>query len=168
MKQIEQRKKQVFFETNVLLSELGFRATSIDMTRPWGGFFVVDENQAAAFAGHFFPDQQLEEISAEKKLSPKILLVAPGQKLSWQYHNRRAEVWRCIKGEVSVITSDTDEEKNKQKLQPDDFISLKQGERHRLIGESDWGIVAEIWMHTDRSHPSDEEDIIRLQDEYGR
>lgn len=165
---MDQRKKQVFFETNVLLSELGFRATAVDMTRPWGGFFVVDENQASAFASHFFPDEKIEITTNEMKLSPKILLVAPGQKLSWQYHSRRAEVWRCIQGEVSVVTSDTDEEKNKQKLLANDFISLKQGERHRLIGESDWGIVAEIWMHTDPSHPSDEEDIVRLQDEYGR
>ena len=48
------------------------------------------------------------------------------------------------------------------------IIQLKQGERHRLIGLDGWGIVAEIWRHTDASNPSNEDDIIRLQDDFGR
>jgi hypothetical protein len=47
-------------------------------------------------------------------------------------------------------------------------VNLKQGERHRLVGLNDWGIVAEIWMHTDPNLPSDEEDIVRINDEFGR
>ena len=47
-------------------------------------------------------------------------------------------------------------------------IQLKQGERHRLVGLDNWGIVAEIWQHTDAANPSDEEDIIRVQDDFGR
>jgi hypothetical protein len=39
--------------------------------------------------------------------------------------------------------------------------------RHRLIGLDDFGVVAEIWQHTD-AIPSDEEDIIRVQDDFGR
>jgi hypothetical protein len=49
-----------------------------------------------------------------------------------------------------------------------EVVSLQQGERHRLIGRHDWGVVAEIWMHTDPNHPSDEDDIVRLQDDYSR
>ena len=49
-----------------------------------------------------------------------------------------------------------------------DQIILKQGERHRLVGLEDLGIVAEIWQHTDKNQPSDEEDIIRIQDDFGR
>jgi hypothetical protein len=40
--------------------------------------------------------------------------------------------------------------------------------RHRLVGLGDWGVLAEIWQHTDLQNPSDEEDIVRLQDDYGR
>lgn len=47
-------------------------------------------------------------------------------------------------------------------------MSLKQGERHRLVGVDEWGIVAEIWQHTDAAHPSDEDDIVRVQDDFGR
>ena len=31
-----------------------------------------------------------------------------------------------------------------------------------------FAVVAEIWQHTDPEHPSDEDDIIRLQDDFGR
>ena len=69
---------------------------------------------------------------------------------------------------ASVVTSNTDEEKDLAELKIGDIIQLKQGERHRLIGLSGWGIIAEIWRHTDPSNPSDESDIVRLQDDFGR
>ena len=102
------------------------------------------------------------------KLSPKILLVAPKNRLSWQYHHRRAEIWKLIGGEAGVITSDTDEEKETRYLKANDIVELKQGVRHRLIGINNWGIIAEIWQHTDAAYPSDEEDIVRVQDDFGR
>ncbi|MFO0703343.1 MAG: phosphoheptose isomerase, partial [Patescibacteria group bacterium] len=40
--------------------------------------------------------------------------------------------------------------------------------RHRLIGAGVWGVVAEIWQHTDPTKPSDEQDIVRVSDAYGR
>ena len=49
-----------------------------------------------------------------------------------------------------------------------DQIILQQGERYRLIGLDDQSIVFEIWQHTDSDHPSDVEDIIRVQDDFGR
>ena len=96
------------------------------------------------------------------------MVVAPEKRLSWQYHHRRAEIWKLIGGIAGVVISNTDEQKEPQQLNIGDIIQLKQGERHRLIGLSGWGIVAEIWRHTDPSNPSDEEDIVRLQDDFGR
>ena len=49
-----------------------------------------------------------------------------------------------------------------------DVITLKKGERHRLIGLDGWGVVAEFWQHTDAESPSNEDDIVRLQDDYAR
>ena len=158
----------VFDETTTLLNELGLRIIEEDRTRPWGGFFVVDESQTAPFAHHFFPEEDFEKLKLSEKLSPKILMVAPGKRLSWQYHHRRAEIWRCIAGSVAVATSQSDEETQKHILKPGDKIKLQQGERHRLIGLDGWGVVAEIWQHTDASNPSDEDDIVRLQDDFGR
>ena len=101
-------------------------------------------------------------------MSPKILVVAPNKRLSWQYHHRRAEIWQVVSGIVGVVTSNTDEEGELQKLSPRATIKLEKGERHRLIGLDDWGIVSEIWQHTDIDNPSDESDIVRVQDDFGR
>ena len=148
-----------------MLDEEDFTIVDRDFSRPWGGFFVIDDSQAAAFIKEFFP---LEKFSTSGKLSPKILIVAPGKRLSWQYHYRRAEIWRVVAGECGVVTSLTDEEGALAEYEPGDIIHLGQGERHRLIGLGTFGVIAEIWQHTDASNPSNEEDIVRLQDDFGR
>lgn len=140
----------------------------IDQKRPWGGFFVIEEKDAEKFIDTFFQDIKKEILKTSEKLSPKVLIVAPGKRLSWQYHHRRAEIWKLIAGTGSLITSDTDDEKEKITLKLGENIQLKQGERHRLIGLDNWGIIAEIWQHTDIENPSDENDIVRLQDDFGR
>jgi mannose-6-phosphate isomerase len=160
--------KKVFNETAELLNRLGFSIVKEDKQRPWGGFFVIDEAQAEKFAHHFFPEKDIQQLKISDKLSPKILMVAPHKKLSWQYHLRRAEIWNCISGPVGVMTSNTDEENEKHLIREGETIKLEQGERHRLMGLDNWGIVAEIWVHTDAANPSDEDDIVRLQDDYGR
>ncbi|PKB18832.1 phosphoheptose isomerase [Flavobacterium sp. 5] len=161
-------KKVVFEQIAAELKKENFTIIKQDDTRPWGGFFVIDENQAVEFAAKFFPHLDLENIKITNKLSPKFLVVAPNKRLSWQYHFRRAEIWKVIAGIVGVKTSPTDEEGEIQELAPGAFIQLEKGERHRLIGLDSWGIVAEIWQHTDSENPSDEDDIVRLQDDFGR
>ena len=141
---------------------------SYDFTRPWGGFFVINENQIEKFITKYFSKIEISELKISDKLSPKILVVAPENRLSWQYHNRRAEIWRVTAGTVGVITSETEEEGRLLIYNPGDIIKLKQGQRHRLVGLDGWGVVAEIWQHTDAQNPSDENDIIRLQDDFGR
>ncbi|HET9432648.1 MAG TPA: hypothetical protein VFO37_02770 [Chitinophagaceae bacterium] len=161
-------KEKIFKKVAALLAEANFTIVDKDESRPWGGFYVIDEGQAAEFAKHFFSEENLDEIKITNKLSPKILIVAPRKRLSWQYHHRRAEIWKCISDKVSVATSDTDEHTHTHILNNGDIIKLATGKRHRLIGMDEWGIVAEIWQHTDESNPSDEDDIIRLQDDYNR
>ena len=161
-------KREVFDEIEQFLAKKQLKIDKKDDNRPWGGFFVIDEEEAEKFISHFFPHLKIEDLSISGKLSPKILLVAPQKRLSWQYHHRRAEIWKLIGGEAGVITSDDDKERQKKNLQQGDIVELKQGERHRLIGVENWGIIAEIWRHTDKDNPSDEEDIVRLQDDFGR
>jgi mannose-6-phosphate isomerase-like protein (cupin superfamily) len=165
---IMDQKELIFEQAAKMLAALDFKVVKMDDTRPWGGFFVLDETQAAQFAAHYFPDENMDALKITNKLSPKILLVAPHARLSWQYHHRRAEIWKCISSSVGVVTSDTDEEKQQHTLHEGDIIKLKQGERHRLIGLADWGMVAEIWQHTDAENPSNEDDIVRVQDDFGR
>lgn len=133
-----------------------------------GRIFVIDEDQAQQFADTYFGGLSVEGLRISGKLSPKVLLVAPQQRLSWQYHHRRAEIWQVVAGPVAVATSSTDLKTTSKAYAPGDRIVLRQGERHRLIALDDWGVVAEIWQHTDASHPSDEADIVRVQDDFGR
>lgn len=161
--------RNTVFETiEYFLLENNFNIINKDAERPWGGFFVINENQSEAFIKFFFSDIDQKKLFIGNKLSPKILVVEPGKRLSWQYHFRRAELWKVVDGEVGIVTSETNEENEMKKYSPDSIIKLKKGERHRLIGLNTWGIVAEIWQHTDKGNPSDEEDIVRLQDDYGR
>jgi mannose-6-phosphate isomerase-like protein (cupin superfamily) len=161
-------KKVVFEQIAAALKKEKFTVIKPDETRPWGGFFVIEESQANAFASQFFPHLEMSQIQITNKLSPKILVVAPNKRLSWQFHHRRAEIWKVVAGTVGVKTSNTDEEQEIQQLSSGNFIQLDKGERHRLIGLDSWGIIAEIWQHTDPENPSDEEDIVRLQDDFGR
>lgn len=158
----------IFEKTELLLLSEGFDFERIDFDRPWGGFFVIVERQAAEFTAKYFPGMDNHDLIGGRKVSPKILLVAPNKRLSWQYHHRRSEVWRVVEGEVGVIKSDTDEEGDLKTYKVGEIITLRKGERHRLVGLSSWGKVAEIWQHTDPDNPSDEDDIIRLQDDFGR
>jgi mannose-6-phosphate isomerase len=161
-------KSKIFAEIQGQLEQLGFNIASYDSSRPWGGFFVIDETQAQKFANTYFNSIPVDKLKISGKLSPKILVVAPGKRLSWQYHHRRAEIWTVVKGDVGIVTSNTDTEGELEKYHPGDVITLKQGERHRLIGLDNWGILAEIWQHTNVEQPSDEDDIIRVQDDFGR
>src|SRR5258706_3628393 len=161
-------KPLVFSEVEQHLSRLKLKIVTQDPSRPWGGFFVLRKDQAELFGQLFFAEVKFSDLYLGGKLSPKILLVQPGKRLSWQYHHRRSEIWRVISGKVGVVTSDTDKEGRTTELNAGDTIRLAQGQRHRLVGLDRWGIVAEIWQHTNATLPSDEADIVRLQDDFGR
>ena len=151
-----------------ILSEQKLTVVSQDFTRPWGGFFVIDENQAQEFANLYFDGLDVSGLRVSGKLSPKILLVKPGARLSWQYHHRRKETWRVVNGPVGIARSLTNEQGPVKIFETGNKVVMEKGERHRLIGLENWGVVAEFWQHTNLNHPSDEEDIIRVQDDYKR
>lgn len=161
-------KQEVLQKVQELLNGLHLTVTKHDFDRPWGGFFVINEHQTEDFLRLFFPQLNKEELMIGNKLSPKILVVAPGKRLSWQYHHRRAEIWKVIGGHAGVITSENDQETDLKHLAFGETVVLRQGERHRLVGLNEYGVVAEIWQHTEPEHPSDEDDIVRLQDDFGR
>ena len=146
----------------------GFKVVDKDFERPWGGFLVIDEKQAQDFSDSFFNGMDVSDLKISGKLSPKILMVKSKSRLSWQYHFRREEIWSVYKGTVGVVVSDTDFEKEMIKLRQGDQIKLKKEQRHRLIGLDDWAVIAEIWQHTEKDNPSDEDDIVRINDDYGR
>ena len=166
---VSSSKEDVMKSIESYLAEVDLTVASRDFSRPWGGFFVIDETLAERFIKLYFPHLKVSDLTIAGKLSPKILVVAPGQRLSWQYHHRRAEIWKLISGVAGIVTSETDAEGPLKKLAMGEIIQLKQGQRHRLVGlHEGWGVIAEIWRHTDANNPSDENDIVRVQDDFGR
>src|SRR5210317_782473 len=101
---------EIFTLTAKKLANQGLRIDRSDFERPWGGFIVLDENQAHAFADLYFDGFDVEPLRIGGKLSPKILLVKPEARLSWQYHHRRTETWRVVEGPVGIVRSPTDVE----------------------------------------------------------
>jgi len=149
----------------------GYTATEIDCKRPWGAFLKFSNDEADMFVDEFFPGLSPVEArlgSEGAELSPKILVVSPGQRLSWQYHDRRAERWVFLtKGHY--VKSDTDDETEARAADIGDVVQFSPLERHRLIGDKGgFTVVAEIWQHSDPDNLSDEDDIVRLSDDYSR
>ena len=59
------------------IETIGFKVVSHDFERPQGGFLVIDESQAQAFANQFFKGLDVNTLRIGGKLSPKILIVKP-------------------------------------------------------------------------------------------
>lgn len=161
-------KSHLLLKAREIMVQKGFRILGENEEKPWGGFLVVDSEQIKEFKNEFFRDLDLDESQYAQKLSPKILLIAPKKRLSWQYHHRRSEVWKLIAGEAGIVLSDSDEQGEEVAMELQKLIKLRKGERHRLVGKNTWGIVAELWVHLDPDHLSDEDDIVRLEDDFAR
>jgi mannose-6-phosphate isomerase-like protein (cupin superfamily) len=106
--------------------------------RPWGKY-------------RSFPYKQAKNI--------KIITVNPGASLSLQYHHRRSEFWVVLDKGLEVTVGDKvwQPEKNEEL-----FIPRKTRHRLRCVGQ-EHARVMEIWIGD-----SDESDIVRIQDDYGR
>ncbi len=154
-----------------LEQKLGYHFSDVDDQKPWGAYYRIVDEEADRFLGEFFPDLDPTEARLGNKdlvLSPKILVVAPGQRLSWQYHHYRAERWHFLT-DGGYHKSMDDEQGEVHQAHAGDTVQFETGERHRLVGnDTGYALVAEIWQHTDLAHPSEESDIIRLADDYKR
>jgi len=88
----------------------------------------------------------------------KIVEVYPGQRLSLQYHKKRSERWVCLEGKALVEIG-----RRKRVLRPGQEAEIPTKTRHRLGGGTLGTKVLEIAQGV-----FDEDDIIRLEDDYGR
>lgn len=165
-------KKVAMAQVRDAIQDLEYTVVDQDEEKPWGAYYRFASNQAERFIAEFFPGKNLADMQlghSDVELSPKILLVAPGQRLSWQFHNRRAEIWRFL-SPGAYYKSVTDAPGERQSAKAGHVIQFQQNERHRLCAANDasYTLVAEIWQHSSPGHPSDEDDIVRLEDDYQR
>ena len=119
-------------------AEVKFREKIEEDIRPWGKF-------------RSYPWEQARSI--------KIITVSPGSALSLQYHHKRSEFWVVLDSglEITLGEKTWNPEKGEEI-----FILKKIPHRLRCIGSKP-ARVMEIWIGQ-----SEEEDIVRLSDEYGR
>jgi mannose-1-phosphate guanylyltransferase/mannose-6-phosphate isomerase len=90
----------------------------------------------------------------------KRITVAPGQKLSLQYHHKRAEHWVVTQGQALVQIGDEEFE-----TCPWEYRYIPLGEKHRLTNTGEGELVL-IEMQV--GDYLGEDDIVRLDDVYGR
>lgn len=108
-------------------------------TRPWGGYLVLLDTD---------------------KYKVKRITVNPKKRLSLQYHNKRTETWTVVKGKVEVTLND-----KKQVYSYGETIHIPVGTSHRI--ENIGGEPAEI-IEIQTGTYFGEDDIVRLEDDYGR
>lgn len=163
------QKKDVVGEIEDISIQNGYHIKEENIDKPWGAYLKLDESNIKQFMNDFFPNHGLNISNSTKiEFSPKFLIVEAKQRLSWQYHNRRHEHWSFIT-DGYYHRSENNDIGEKISAKPSECVSLKNQERHRLVGRDDgWCLVAEIWEHTDLDNLSDENDIVRLQDDYKR
>ncbi|MDR0887149.1 MAG: phosphoheptose isomerase [Candidatus Nomurabacteria bacterium] len=147
-----------------VLRDAGYEIVEIDEFRPWGQFFRIKNEQAPKFIEDFFGDIEIAHRGLDR--TPKILLQYPMQRNSWQYHNRRKEYWKFLTDGFYYRNADDQHPSGALEAKAGEVIILNPNERHRLSGHyAEPTLVAEIWEHT-ADEPSDEEDIVRLHDDY--
>lgn len=164
-------KAEVVAHIKDLLELSSYNIVELNDQKPWGAYFRLDNSQATMFINEFFSGLTIEEARLgieNAELSPKILIVEPGHRLSWQYHDRRAERWTFLTDGM-YEKSFTDEENQPVFAHTGEVVQFEKAERHRLLGaKSVYTVVAEIWQHTDIDNLSNEDDIVRLADDYQR
>src|SRR5687768_36569 len=107
--------------------------------RPWGSYTVLEE-------GRTFKVKRIE--------------VLPGKRLSYQKHAQRAEHWVVVEGTAKVTLDGRD-----VTVRTGEAIDIPIGSAHRVEnpGEEDL-----IFIEVQRGTYLGEDDIVRLEDDFGR
>jgi mannose-6-phosphate isomerase len=107
--------------------------------RPWGNFTVLDE-------GESYKVKRIE--------------VLPGKRLSYQKHSKRSEHWMVVQGSGKVTLDGRD-----ILLGLGEVVDIPTGSAHRIENPGD---VKMIFIEIQRGDYLGEDDIVRLQDDFGR
>ncbi|HLH99468.1 MAG TPA: phosphomannose isomerase type II C-terminal cupin domain [Acidimicrobiales bacterium] len=107
--------------------------------RPWGEYLVLDDE----------PAHKVKRIT-----------VRSGHRLSYQRHERRAEHWFVVGG-VGVVTLDGTD----VAVKPGHSVDIPQGTAHRVRND---GLEDLVFIEVQSGDYFGEDDIVRLDDDYGR
>ena len=107
--------------------------------RPWGTYTVLEEDRG-------FKVKRIE--------------VLPGKRLSYQKHAQRAEHWFVVEGTAKVTLDDEE-----ITVRAGESIDIPIGAAHRVENASEENLV---FIEVQRGSYLGEDDIVRLQDDFGR
>jgi len=107
--------------------------------KPWGRFCTIDEGEG---------------------YKVKLLVVHPGHRLSLQLHYRRSENWTVLQGTAMITLDDME-----WVLKPSDSVFINKGATHRLAND---GTVDLVVLEAQHGKYLEEDDILRISDDYGR
>ena len=107
--------------------------------RPWGAYFVLDD---------------------EPNFKVKRIEVLPGKRLSYQQHAKRAEHWFVVSGRATVVLDGLEYE-----LSEGDSIDIEIGQAHRCENR---GATPVVFIEVQHGTYFGEDDIVRLEDDFGR
>ena len=120
------------------LDDTGYKPREFDR-RPWGTYEVLDE-------GELFKVKRIE--------------VLPGKRLSYQKHAKRAEHWFVVSGIARVTLDD-----EVIRVSAGNAIDIPIGAAHRVENDMTETLV---FIEVQRGAYLGEDDIVRLQDDFGR
>lgn len=108
--------------------------------RPWGNYTVIDE-------GDGFKVKRIE--------------VLPEKRLSYQKHKHRAEHWFVVRGTAKVTLNDRE-----ILVKTGEAIDIATGDAHRVANPETSELL--IFIETQRGDYLGEDDIERIEDDFGR
>jgi mannose-6-phosphate isomerase-like protein (cupin superfamily) len=94
----------------------------------------------------------------------KRIIVKPGQRLSYQYHYKRSECWVVVQGRATV-TLDDKEFEYESGTSLGNIVNIPVGTKHRVRNDEKIDL---IFIETQTGTYFGEDDIVRLDDDYGR
>jgi len=115
---------------------------------------ILDDRENYRPWGHY---ENLLERDGHKV---KELIVNPGERLSLQKHQRRAEHWIVVSGEALVTVGE-----NEILLKPGQSVDVPRGAVHRIMNR---GEIPTVLVEVQMGDYFGEDDIIRLEDDYDR
>jgi mannose-6-phosphate isomerase len=107
--------------------------------RPWGSYEVLIDA----------PDHKVKQI-----------VVKPGKRLSYQMHARRSEHWFLVRGNGVVTLNDA-----RIDVAAGAAVDIGLGASHRI---ENTGAVDLVFVEVQHGEYFGEDDIVRLEDDFGR
>lgn len=107
--------------------------------RPWGEYWVLEDAE---------------------NYKVKRILVNPGERLSLQYHHKRAEVWTIVSGVGSITVNDDISDYHIGQV-----AQIPLGAHHRIENKTKENVV---FIEVQYGSYFGEDDIVRVEDDYNR